>query len=509
MFEKINLTQFKFKYSYCMLFSFFLLGILLTSIFSPSNFYYLAPFVLLPVFYSCLKLPPKLSALYLFSFGLGHFLTGVYWIYISVHSFGQAPIWIAIFLMFGLVLLMASYFALAGWLISWWTNGRAFALIFIGPSIWVLFEWLRSWLFSGFPWMTIGYSQVDTFLSGWAPVLGVFGVSWLVSISATIFLYFTLKKRYLLAIFLMSMPYIIGFSLNLYSWSHSLGEPIKTIIIQGGVPQNLKWTAEQFPKTLDLYLQATKNSPKNSFIVWPEVAIPASSDRIEGYLQFIQKEAKESNKKIALGVLEKNKDTGLLFNSMLFLDGITEQYYRKRHLVPFGEYFPVPSFIREWMRLQSLPNKDLSKGNQIQSLIKFSENIFLATAICYEVAFGSEQLYAFPDAALLVNISNDAWFGDSIAPHQHLQVSRMRSLEVGREMIRATNNGISAFIGSRGEVNQQSDQFVFAMLSADIQPRRGSTPYVLFGNWPILFLSGVILIFFYSFRMRNLKSAGN
>ena len=135
MFEKINLTQFKFKYSYCMLFSFFLLGILLTSIFSPSNFYYLAPFVLLPVFYSCLKLPPKLSALYLFSFGLGHFLTGVYWIYISVHSFGQAPIWIAIFLMFGLVLLMASYFALAGWLISWWTNGRAFALIFIGPSI--------------------------------------------------------------------------------------------------------------------------------------------------------------------------------------------------------------------------------------------------------------------------------------------------------------------------------------------------------------------------------------
>ncbi|MFQ3334536.1 MAG: apolipoprotein N-acyltransferase [Woeseiaceae bacterium] len=509
MLEKINLTQFKFKLSYRMLFSFFLLGILLTSIFSPSNFYYLAPFVLVPVFYCCLKVPPKLSALYLFSFALGHFLTGVYWIYISVHSFGQAPIWIAIFLMLGLILLMASYFALAGWLISWWTNGRAFDLIFIGPSIWVLFEWLRSWMFSGFPWMTIGYSQVDTFLSGWAPVLGVFGVSWLVSISATIFLYFVLKKRYLLAILLMSMPYIMGFGLNLYSWSHSLGEPIKTTIIQGGVPQDLKWTADQFPKTLDLYLQATKNSPKNSFIVWPEVAIPASSDHIEEYLQFIQNEAKETNKKIALGVLEKNKDSGLLFNSMLFLDGITEQYYRKRHLVPFGEYFPVPSFIREWMRLQSLPNTDLSKGNQTQSLIKFSENIFLATAICYEVAFGSEQLYAFPDAALLVNISNDAWFGDSIAPHQHLQVSRMRSLEVGREMVRATNNGISAFIGSRGEVNQQSDQFVFAMLSADIQPRAGSTPYVLFGNWPILLLSGVILIFFYSFRMKNLKSAAN
>ena len=110
-------------------------------------------------------------------------------------------------------------------------------------------------------------------------------------------------------------------------------------------------------------------------------------------------------------------------------------------------------------------------------------------------AFGSEQLYAFPEAGILINVSNDAWFGNSIAPYQHLQVSRMRSLEVGRDMVRATNNGISAFIGPRGEVNQRSEQFVFAMLSADIQPRLGSTPYVLFGNWPILILSSLILIF--------------
>ena len=509
MFEKINVSQFQFQPSYRIFVSFFLLGMLLTSVFSPINFYYLAPFVMVPVFYCCLKLSPKLSALYLFSFALGHFLTGVYWIYISVHSFGQAPIWIAIFLMFGLILLMSSYFALAGWLISWWTNGHSFYLIFVGPSIWILFEWLRSWMFSGFPWMTLGYSQVDTFLSGWAPIFGVFGVSWFVSISATIFIYFALKKKYLLAILLMGMPYLMGFSLNFFTWSFNLGEPIKTTIIQSGIPQNLKWTAEQFPKTLDLYLQATKNTPKNSFIVWPEVAIPASSNHIEGYLQLIQKEVKESNKKIALGLLEKNKDTGLLFNSMLFLDGITEQYYRKRHLVPFGEYFPVPSFIREWMRLQSLPNTDLSKGSQKQPLIKFSENILLATAICYEVAFGSEQLYAFPNAALLVNISNDAWFGDSIAPHQHLQVSRMRSLEVSREMVRATNNGISAFIGPKGKVEKQSDQFVFARLSADLQPRSGSTPYVLFGNWPILLLSSIILIFFYSIKIKNIKPVVN
>ena len=495
MLEKINFTQYKSNFSYFVFFSFFLLGMAFTLVFSPSNLYYLAPFIMAPIFYCCLKIPPKLSASYLFSFGLGHFLTGVYWIYISVHSFGQAPIWIAIFLMLGLIILMSSYFALAGYLISWWANGRTIVLIFIGPSIWILFEWLRGWMFTGFPWMSVGYSQIDTFLSGWGPLFGVLGVSWCVSISATIFIYFVLQKKYLLALLLMSVPYVLGFGLNLISWTNDSGQPIKTVIIQGGVPQNLKWTAEQFPKTLNLYHQATKNSPKNSFIVWPEVAVPATTRDIQVYLESIQKEAQESNKKIALGVLEKNKDSDQLFNSMLFLDGKREQYYRKRHLVPFGEYFPVPRFIRQWMRLQSLPNTDLSKGDQIQPLIEFNKDLLLATAICYEIAFGSEQLYAFPEAGILINVSNDAWFGNSIAPYQHLQVSRMRSLEVGRDMVRATNNGISAFIGPRGEVNQRSEQFVFAMLSADIQPRLGSTPYVLFGNWPILILSSLILLF--------------
>ena len=170
-------------------------------------------------------------------------------------------------------------------------------------------------MFTGFPWMSVGYSQIDTFLSGWGPLFGVLGVSWCVSISATIFIYFVLQKKYLLALLLMSVPYVLGFGLNLISWTNDSGQPIKTVIIQGGVPQNLKWTAEQFPKTLNLYHQATKNSPKNSFIVWPEVAVPATTKDIQVYLEAIQKEAQESNKKIALGVLEKNKDSDQLFNS--------------------------------------------------------------------------------------------------------------------------------------------------------------------------------------------------
>ena len=165
---------------------------------------------------------------------------------------------------------------------------------------------------------------------------------------------------------------------------------------------------------------------------------------------------------------------------MLFLDGIGQQFYRKRYLVPFGEYFPVPDFMREWLRLLSLPNTDLVRGEEIQPLIDLNNNVSLAIAICYEIAFGAKQLYAFPEAGLLINVSNDAWFGNSIAPYQHLQLSRMRSLEVGREMVRVTNDGISAFIDSQGKVVEQSEQFVFNKLAASMQPRAGATPYVLF-----------------------------
>ena len=202
-----------------------------------------------------------------------------------------------------------------------------------------------------------------------------------------------------------------------------------------------------------------------------------------------------------MGILEKNTHTKTHHNSVLFIDGVGQQYYRKRHLVPFGEYFPIPGFMREWLRLLSLPNTDLVSGEQIQPLITFDNNVSLAVAICYEIAFGAQQLYAFPEAGLLINVSNDAWFGDSIAPHQHLQLSRMRSLEVGREMVRVTNDGISAFIDSQGKVVEQSEQFVFNKLAASMQPRAGATPYVLFGNWPIIIINSLLLFIFFKRKL--------
>ena len=501
MLNKIYLKMNKAQFSIYYAFLFFLFGTLLTLAFSPFNLFYLAPFLMMAVFYCCLKCPPHLTAKYLFSFGLGHYLSGTYWIYISVHIFGNAPLWVAIVLMVCLVLLMSSYFAIAGWLISWFSYQHRVSIIFSGPSIWILVEWLKGWLFSGFPWLSIGYSQIDTGLSGWAPLFGVYGVSWALLFGVAGCLYFLIQRKFILSFLFIIAPYILGYGLSGYNWTENYGKPIETIIIQGGVSQDQKWKPEQFPKTLDLYFQSIIDAPQGSFIVWPEVAIPASSDQLKSYLQLIEKHLRESNKKLAFGILEKNIHTEAHHNSVLFLDGIGQQFYRKRYLVPFGEYFPVPDFMREWLRLLSLPNTDLVRGEEIQPLIDLNNNVSLAIAICYEIAFGAKQLYAFPEAGLLINVSNDAWFGNSIAPYQHLQLSRMRSLEVGREMVRVTNDGISAFIDSQGKVVEQSEQFVFNKLAASMQPRAGATPYVLFGNWPIIIINSLLLFIFFKRKL--------
>jgi len=222
------------------------------------------------------------------------------------------------------------------------------------------------------------------------------------------------------------------------------------------------------------------------------------------YISQLEADARESDQTILFGILEDEEIRGerLIYNSVIALDGQRRQVYRKRHLVPFGEYFPVPAMVREWMRMMNLPHSDLTAGVDYPDLIETSGGIRLAVAICYEDAYAFEQLYALPDAEILFNISNDGWFGESIATHQHLQVARMLSLAFGRPTVRSTNNGISAFIGYKGELLKSGPQFRNATLTAEVTPRRGSTPYVSFGNGPITVMCLIILGLFW-FRTRS------
>lgn len=464
--------------------------------YAPFSLWFVAPLlcaVLLAIFGVS---TPSLARRYGFWFGFGLFLSGTYWIYVSVHVFGRAPLLIALLLMLALVLIMALYLALTGWLVARLSGGIGWRLVIVGPAAWAFIEWLRGWFMSGFPWLSLGYAQIDGPLAAWAPVIGIYGMSYLLLVSAAglVLLVFRPSLRIagaLLAVF----PWLLAFGIGQVGWTEPDGEAATVTIVQGGVSQDEKWLPEQFRKTLDLYRNALLAAPGSDLVVWPEVAIPSIDVNVEPFLQTLQQDVKASGQTLLLGILEREPGGPGVHNSIFAYDGNRKQVYRKRHLVPFGEYFPVPAKVREWMRLMSLPNQDMLAGADEQPLLTSASGIQMAAAICYEDAYGAEQLYALPDAALLINISNDAWFGETIAPHQHLQVARMRALEAGRPVVRSTNNGISAFIDYRGRITETAPQFVYATLTADVVPRRGATPYSRVGNLPlILFLAFLVAL---------------
>ncbi len=481
---------------------FFGLGCLFTAVYEPVGLWPLAPALLLPLMYVALQKGGREAAKLAFSFGLGWFLCGTYWIYLSVTGPGNAAGWIGVFLVVVLSLIMAAYLALTAWLINRFAAGKPWRLLATAPFCWVVIEWLRGWLFSGFPWMSLGYGQIDTALAGWAPVLGVYGVSLCLVISTTALLVALLERgrsRWL-ALGIVVAPWVAGAALTTVQWTQPDGAPIHTTIIQAGIPQERKWLPEERQPTRDFYRDRTAGATASELVVWPEVAIPSVSDREEAYIRSLESISAGSGQTIVFGILERQQAADgevHIYNSVIGLNGNERQVYRKRHLVPFGEYFPVPSFVRNWMRMMSLPFSDLSPGADEQPLLTMANGTAISAVICYEDAYGAEMLFAFPDAALLINVSNDAWFGDSIAPHQHLQIARMRSLEFGRETIRATNTGISAFIDAGGNVLATGAQFEPVQMSARVQPRAGSTPYVRFGNWPVICLGLLVLAGFW------------
>ncbi len=468
-------------------------GAMLTLAFAPLGGWALAPVLVLPVLTLCLYAPPRRAAAYGFWFGVGLFLFGTYWVYISIHDFGHAPLWLGVALTLGLVLVIALYYALTAWLISWLTRGEPTRLVLAAPAAWAAVEWLRGWFLSGFPWLSLGYSQVESPLAGWFPVVGVYGVSFLVVLCAAAFVaaLATAGRTRRTALTVAVLPWAAGLLLALPQWARPAGEPITATIVQGGIAQDLKWRPEQFQATLEVYAKSLREHPDTDLFLWPEVAIPATVDQVEWYLEQLEGELARSGRSLALGIQEQ--EDGRYYNSVLLLDGHQRQSYRKRHLVPYGEYFPVPGFVRQWLRMQSLPSYDMAAGAAEQPLLELRDGLHLSTAICYEDAYGAEQLYALPEAELLINVSNDAWFGDSIAPHQHLEIARARSLEAGRYTVRATNNGISAFIGPDGRLLQTVPQFQYATLTMDVAPMTGATPYSRAGNWPVVSASLALL----------------
>ncbi|HMN45973.1 MAG TPA: apolipoprotein N-acyltransferase [Povalibacter sp.] len=445
---------------------------------------------------------PRQAAKSGFLFTVGLFLAGTYWLYNTIHEIGHAPAWLAIFLMAAMVAILGGYTAALGYALTRWApssakRGRvgvgALSLL-LYPATYTLLEWFRGWFLSGFPWFALGYSQTDSPLAGFAPVWGVYGISLLTAISAgalTVFLVGTKRER-VAALAAVAVIWIAGAALWQREWTRPIGRPLTVAIVQGAVPQDMKWSIEYRDSTIDLYRDLTLPHLGKDIVLWPESALPDMPDQLRDFMSWIWSRARAKGTVLITGMLRYGKGgEDDIRNALLVLDE-DAQWYDKRRLVPFGEFFPVPSFIREWMRLQSLPYADITAGERHQPALRAGGNRIGAT-ICYEDAYGSEQLDVLKDATLLVNVTNDAWFGDTTAAPQHLQISRMRVMEAQRPLLRAANDGISALILANGDVEKALPRFKPDVLTGVVQPRTGLTPYAHVGNWPVILLCAAVV----------------
>jgi apolipoprotein N-acyltransferase len=454
--------------------------------FAPFGMFFIAPLSVAVLFWSW-QAQPREAALRGFLYGAAAFATGTWWLYVSVRLVGGTPLPVTLLVLGGLVALMAAWIALGGYLAARLAGASLLVnACLLAPAAWVLAEWLRGWVLTGFPWLSLGYGQIDGPLAVWAPLGGVYAVTLACTLLGGALLTLALgsTRERAIASALLLLIALSSWAFGLRTWAEPAGAPLRVSLVQGAIPQLLKWQPGEQRATMELYRSMTEDLAGQDLVVWPEAAVPAPDSLVRDYLDELTVLAGQLGTQLLIGILTHDEERDEYRNSLLTLGEPTGAYH-KRHLVPFGEFFPVPAFVRGWMRMMNLPYSDLARGADLQRPL-FVGPVPLAPTICYEDAYGAEQLGFLPEAQLLVNVSNDAWFGDTIAPHQHLQIARMRALETARYLVRATNTGITAVIDERGAVRQTIPQFKPGVLSAEVQPFSGATPYVRAGNWPVV-----------------------
>ena len=472
----------------------------------------------------------KLVFQHSFSYGLGVYAVGASWIFVSIHNYGQASIALSLLLITPFIvflsLLLTIPFVVFSKLQSTITASAhnktpyslAITMLLIFPSLWTLSEWFRGWVFSGFPWLYLGYGHTDTWLSGWAPVTGVFGISWITAFcGAWLGLTFKLclrlkvmnavKKNIVLplsgGLLIVALFWLNGAYLQTIAWTQPTGHPLSIGLVQPALPLSLKWDPHQLPAIFAQYRADTKKLLHNDLVIWPESAIPRFQHEVMGYLEPIAAEANDTNTALITGIptaenLEEddtnnpNSFYSRYYNSVIGL-GQASGVYHKQHLVPFGEYVPFEKWLRGTIAFFDLPMSAFNAGPKDQQHIT-AKGAIIATAICYEIAYSELVRKSANGANLLLTLSNDTWFGKSIGPKQHFQIARMRAIENRKPLIRATNDGISALITADGQIAAIIPSFQRNTLEGTLEPRDGLTPFGQFGSSPILLLSFLLAL---------------
>lgn len=476
-------------------------------------FFAVAPFYLYPLTVISLSVlfwlwfnaqSPRLAAWLGFFFGLGIYGSGISFVYVALHDYGgMNPVLSA------LVTLLAGAFlalfaALAGYVQARLPGAPWMRLALVMPASWTLLEWLRGLAFTGFPCMLAGYSQVEGPLGGYAPVIGVYGVSLMAAVSAGLlaWMYPSARARFArtagrpsgkpwLAASALLAIWVLGALLRTVEWTQPQGEPVKASLLQGNIAQELKFDAGQLSNTLETYRRLVLQTDAH-LIVLPETAFPVLRQEVpESLTAMLGDHARRNGGDVLIGAFER--DHGLYYNSVFTLGTAASQSYRKNHLVPFGEFIPLRPALG-WLinDVLNIPMGDLARGGERQQVLNVA-GLKVAVDICYEDVFGEEIIRYLPEASLLVNVTNDAWYGNSPAAIQHNQVAQVRALESGRMMLRATNTGVTSVIDRDGKVLSMLPQHVEGTLTAMVQGYSGSTPYVRFGNALALGLIALML----------------
>jgi len=437
-------------------------------------------------------------------FGLGLFGAGTGWIYVALHDYGNMPFFLALPATALFAAILAIFPALAGYAQAKLRTGAFISLILVMPALWVLMEWSRGLIFTGFPWLAMGYSQAAASpLAGYAPLLGVYGVSLAVAICAGLFALlwqarWSRQGKESLAI--AAMICFAGIALRGVEWTQPKGEPFKVSLVQGNISQDIKFREDRLVSTMETYRKLVQESDAR-LIVLPETALPILQHEVpESYAGILRDHMRKNDGDILIGAFER--DHGQYYNSVFTLGAAESQSYRKNHLVPFGEFIPLRPALG-WLinEVLSIPMSDLARGGITQPPLNVAGQK-VAVNICYEDVFGEEIIRALPGASLLVNVSNDAWYGNSHAAMQHNQISQMRALETGRMMLRATNTGVTSIIARNGRVLQMLPQHIEGVLTGEVQGYTGSTPYVRWGNAMVIGLLGLMLAAAWLLRRR-------
>jgi len=431
-------------------------------------------------------------------YGFGLFGAGASWVYVSIHIYGYAPAPLAALLTLIFCAGLAIFSAVTFYGYARWVRDQASGQWLGFAAVFALGEWWRSWFLTGFPWLYLGYGHIDTPLAGWAPVGGIYTLGFIVALTGAI-ISDSLQHKTLMPrkILMVAAVWLGGLLLNTINWTSPSDQPaVNVAMVQANIAQQIKWRQDHYTATLKLYNDIS--SPlwaENDIVIWPEAAIPGYYQQAKPFLSLMADKAKQHNSSLITGIpFFEQDDAGNQdrYNSMMAF-GAGDGLYHKQRLVPFGEYVPLENILRGLIEFFDMPMSNFSAGIKGQTGISAGD-ITLAPFICYEIVYPELVSQWLPEADLLITISNDAWFGRSIGPLQHLEMAQMRALESGRYLLRSTGSGVSAIIDQRGKIIVRGEQFTQEVIKGEALILQGATPFSLTGSWPVLGLCLVIVL---------------